>query len=173
MNTLDRSRLLDVLRYYPETGVFKWRSYRGGRAHPDRSPGTIDRAGYRIINIDGKHYYASRLAFFYVYGRWPSREIDHINRNTADDRIENLREASRVENMSNTNLRKGNKSGFRGVVKVKNRWWATIKVGGKSHFLGSFQTPEEASKRYQAEAQCLRGSFFPIDQQERTNAKPL
>ena len=73
----------------------------------DQRAGTTShgkRGGYRKITIDGKVYSAARLAWFYKTGRWPDPEIDHINRIRDDNRWENLREATRADNLANRAL---------------------------------------------------------------------
>jgi len=63
--------------------------------------GTVLATGYRVIRVDGYRYLAHRLAWFYVYGAWPVSEIDHINLLKDDNRISNLRDVSRKENVWN------------------------------------------------------------------------
>lgn len=65
------------------------------------SSGSYDKDGYLIIKIKGKQYKAHRLVFAYHHGRFPKDEIDHINRNRSDNRIENLRESDRKINNNN------------------------------------------------------------------------
>ena len=48
---------------------------------------------------------AHRLVWFYIHGKWPEMELDHINNNKRDNRIENLREVTRGENMIEPNVR--------------------------------------------------------------------
>lgn len=66
------------------------------------STGSLDKDGYLIIKIKGKQIKAHRLAWFLYYGNFPNNELDHINRNRTDNRITNLREVSRKENLENT-----------------------------------------------------------------------
>ncbi len=68
---LTRERLLEVLSYDPLTGIFRWRVCLSRRNHIGDQAGTIGEDGYRIIQIDGWHYKASRLAWLYHRGRWP------------------------------------------------------------------------------------------------------
>ena len=57
--------------------------------------------GYRLIKIDDKVYKSSRLAFFYMTGRWPEPEVDHKNRDPLDDKWTNLVESTRKQNNLN------------------------------------------------------------------------
>ena len=64
--------------------------------------GTISEHGYRIIGIDNLDYRCGRLAWFYMLGRWPVFEIDHIDGNSLNDIWDNLRDVTRKENCKNS-----------------------------------------------------------------------
>ena len=104
---------------------------------------------------------AHRLAWFFVYGEWPQKQIDHINGNKSDNRISNLRLATASQNLSNKGITKSNTSGYKGVSfnRTKKKWMASIKVNKKSINLGYFLTPEEASEAYKAAAIKHHGEF--------------
>ena len=92
-------RLRELLHYDAETGVFRWkvRPYR-----TSIQSGTVAGmiyAGYRRIRVDGQMYQAHRLAWFYIHGHWPVNLIDHKNTIRDDNRLSNLREATRAENV--------------------------------------------------------------------------
>ena len=95
-------RLRQLLHYDESTGIFTWTELRRGR-HRYQMAGTVlkreGRARYLAIGIDRERYQAHRLAWFYVYGRWPKRLIDHINGDGLDNRIANLREVTDTENL--------------------------------------------------------------------------
>lgn len=100
---LSHAFLLSVLAYDPATGIFRWRTKRGPNGDPHRHAGYVMAdIGYRLIHLNYKKYLAHRLAWFYVHGEWPEHEIDHINRDRADNRISNLRLATRTLNSWNT-----------------------------------------------------------------------
>lgn len=92
--------------------------------------------------------------------------IDHINGDKLDCRRSNLRPATRPQNAWNSRHAVG-KSGFRGVKVKGNRWQAQMSVDGRNRYIGSFATPEDAARAYDAEARRLRGEFavlnFPND----------
>jgi hypothetical protein len=119
--------------------------------------------GYVYIEIDGKSYSAHRLAWFYVTGKIPQNQIDHINGKKADNRFENLREASNGQNRANT--RSGSKHGIKGVRRLPwmkdgtKCWQAQITHNKKVHYLGCFYTKEEAHSAYCDAAKRLHGSF--------------
>lgn len=105
--------------------------------------GHSTQSGYVDITIKRRQYQAHRLAWLYVYGEWPSGEIDHINEDRSDNRISNLRIATRSQNVIRSNPR--SKSGFKGVYQDGSRWSAQIRVDRKCIYLGSYGSPEEAA----------------------------
>lgn len=136
-----------ALDYDPETGVFRWRVSRQ-RVRKGKAAGFTTPQGYVRICLGGKVYSAHRLAWFYVYGVWPDGEMDHINRDKADNRIANLRPATKAQNMANSVTR--GKSGRRGVARTRNgkRWKAQITVDGRTRHLGTFDDREDAVFAY-------------------------
>ena len=151
--TLERLRY--VLSYDPETGVFRWRVPRSG-VERHAVAGTIDRAGYRIICVDHRRYFAARLAYFYMTGLWPSPTVDHINRDRSDDRWSNLREASYAEQALNRDLVRPVNPGLPvGVYRNPWRIWSQIMRDGVPIYLGSFASVSEARAAYVEAAAIL------------------
>jgi hypothetical protein len=112
--------------------------------------GTTSTKGYRKISVDRKIYSEHHLVWLYHYGIMPKKLIDHINRIRDDNRIENLREVTLIENCHNRNISKHNKSGAIGVSyhSQTGKWKAVIQYNRKGHYLGLFDTVEEATKAY-------------------------
>lgn len=111
--------------------------------------------GYIGLNVGNRSYYAHRVAWMFVHGRWPASDIDHINRDKSDNRIANLREATRSENQRNHPLSVTNTSGHKGVRMNKRRgvWVAYIRINTKQTHLGSFASLGDAvAARRKAEA---------------------
>lgn len=143
--TLTAKALKLRLSYDPETGQFVRLSTLNARHRVGVAPGTAHSAGYRVIGLDGKNYKAHRLAWLYVYGEWPAGELDHINGIKTDNRISNLRIATRSENTSNRfRARADNRLGILGVSRVGNRYIARF----RDRYLGIFRSPEEAQQAY-------------------------
>lgn len=142
---LDWYQLKSILDYNPNTGIFKWKISNSNRIKPGDIAGILTQ-GYCKIGINGKLYLAHHLAWFYVYGYFPENEIDHINRNGTDNRIENLREVSRICNARNTKNRSNNTSGIKGVSfhKQTNKWQVQITVNQKRISLGCHDEFDEA-----------------------------
>jgi HNH endonuclease/AP2 domain len=87
--------------------------------------------------------------------------IDHVNRNGLDNRRGNLRLATRSENMWNSAIQVNNTSGFKGVswVKRDKKWAASIRVFGKTNYLGYFETAEQAHEAYARASAEMHGEF--------------
>lgn len=145
---MDRDNLKRQLEYNPSTGVFTWLVQKG-KAFPGRQAGRLRESGYRSIRVNRKEVYEHRLAWFYTYGEWPPNDIDHINGVRNDNRIENLRCATRSENKQNTKMSRRNKSGVMGVHwdSTSGKWRAKIiKPGGQFKHLGFFKNLGDAAK---------------------------
>jgi len=113
---LTQNRLKELLEYNPETGLFIRKKTTASNAQVGNIAGFLNKhTGYKSIHIDGKEYYCHRLAFLYMNGFLPEKQVDHINRIKDDNRWINLRNATSTENLQNTSLRKSNKSGEKGV----------------------------------------------------------
>lgn len=93
-------------------------------------------------------------------------EVDHRNRDTLDNRRENLRQCQHSQNQMNKTKRKDNTTGYIGVSKHRSKWAAIISVSGKNQWLGTFDTAEQAAKAYDEAASKFHGEFasynFPI-----------
>lgn len=140
-----QEELKDNLHYDPDTGIFTWIKFRGGKASIGRLAGyaSASRPGamYWVISIGRRNYGAHRLAILYVTGKFPAHEVDHINGNGLDNRWVNLRAVTKTINSQNTKLQKNNKSGVCGVswAKKSRSWVAQIKVNKVNIHLGLFK----------------------------------
>ncbi len=146
---LTNDRVSEFLTYDPIGGEFRWRvSRRKGRPSGDIA-GSTDSHGYRQVCIDGRKYLAHRIAWLVVYGEWPTHEIDHINGDKTDNRIANLRRATRHLNTQNIRAaRRDSQNGLAGVMQRGRRFGARITANGAVHFLGMYDTPEQAHAAY-------------------------
>lgn len=158
------------LSYDPETGHFTMRVSAGRRKAGSRA-GYADKLGYWKVAINGRWMYAHRLAWALMNGdKWPEGEIDHINGNPSDNRIENLRVVTRSQNVVNAKFNSANSSGYRGVCVVRRhgkiRYQADIRRKGRKAYLGTFDTAEEAHSAYLKAALDEYGEYFPQDGQQ-------
>jgi len=133
------------LHYEPSTGLFTRRIAKSTSVKIGEIAGSKDKQGYITLMVCGKLYKAHRLVWLYVNGVWPTNEIDHINGNKSDNRLINLRDVERWVNMHNQGKRKNNTSGFKGVCRKGNKWSAVIKINKKIHWIGVYETAEQAN----------------------------
>lgn len=154
------SLIRDLLFYNEKTGVFFWRVTRGVRKK-GAVAGTIDPKGYVSITISKKRYRAHRLAWYYFYGSEPDLDIDHINRKPSDNRISNLRLATKFQNHHNQGVSKNNKTGFKGVhfSQREGKYLSQITINHKRISLGYHNTAEEANQAYLKAAELYQGKF--------------
>jgi hypothetical protein len=138
---ISQKKIKNRLDYCPETGVFKWIIDIGGMKAGDVAGNRhLTRRGkmYRTIMIDGVNYRAHRLAWLYMFGCLPSDEIDHIDGDGLNNKIENLRIVDRLGNCRNKRISKSNRSGATGVKASGKKWIAQIKINRKSVYLGTY-----------------------------------
>lgn len=157
----DLDELKSMLSYCPETGIFTWTKHHAKQVKIGSEAGWLGNDGYRHIQLLGKNYLTHRLAWFYTYGRWPTHQIDHINRNRADNRLCNLREATCAQNAWNTEHARRTRPGGRGshFHLATGLWLSSITANGKKIYLGYFQTSEEAAAAYAEAAKTIHGEF--------------
>lgn len=172
--------LKSLLSYDTSTGLFVW-LYRPGTTREDKIFNTRffgkvagrskpDAYGYNTITIrvDGKieYFRAHRLAWLYVYGEFPPDgvDLDHINYDPWDNRIDNLRIATRSQNNFNSDPCIRNTTGHKGVIWDKERflWRAEIRKDGKNYHLGRFSDFDRACKVWQNKAIELYGEYARI-----------
>jgi hypothetical protein len=123
--------------------------------------GSKDTKGYLISSVDGKRQKNHRIIFMMHYGYLP-RIIDHIDRNPANNKIENLRNVNYAQNSLNSGTSKHNTSGFKNVdwFASKKRWRVYLKLNGKRTLFGYFKDLELAGLvAAEAKDKYMRSSF--------------
>lgn len=157
---LTRTRLMELLHYNPESGLFSWRVSRGSNSRGSVA-GNINKVhGYVLVGVEGRVYRAHCLAFLYMTGKIP-KIIDHADGDVANNRWSNLREASNCTNGYNTKLASNNTSGVKGVSlnRLTGKWKASIGVNGKRKHLGVFTDISQAEAAVKAARLELHGEF--------------
>lgn len=91
----------------------------------------------------------------------PSRHVDHVNRNTLDNRRANLRQCTASENHGNQGLSRNNTSGLKGAYWDKGNgfWFASIRIKNRQIWIGKFNSPEECHAAYMEAAKKYKGEF--------------
>ena len=162
---LTAERVRELLSYDPDTGVFRWILPQATWIEVGDIAGSIHKhTGYRYIGIAGKKYKAHRLAWLYVHGVWPAKQLDHRYGIRDDNRIAELREATNAENAQNRPAPSRNTSGHIGVSwhKIDKKWRAYIHVNRTQIPLGNFDSIEIAVEA-RAKAKAELHTFQPFD----------
>jgi len=135
---ITQSELKELFDYDKDSGLFTRVKNQGSRGKIGDIAGSKRNTGYIAIKAKGKQYQAHRLAWLYMTGEFPEYDIDHINHVRDDNRWENLREATRIDNCQNMSKSSANTSGCTGVTwnKENNKWLAYISIDGKRSYLG-------------------------------------
>lgn len=152
-----------IQRHFRYEDGFLYRiTNRGGQKVGDRVGWKTQCNGrsYWKLSINTKTVYLHHVVFLMHHGYLP-KYIDHVDGNSTNNRIENLRPATQSENCANSVMSKNNTSGYKGVVWVKkrNKWRAQIGVGRKCIFLGHFDSKEDAFDAYKLNSVKYFGEF--------------
>jgi len=136
-----------------------YRRLSRGPQHAGVRAGTKTKKGYIRVRVDGQFYMEHRLVFFMHYGRWPE-VTDHINGVRDDNRIENLRECSPMQNAQNAKG-KGERELPKGIHfhKTRQRYCAYVDLQGKRYYVGEHRTLDEAVAAVRSKREQLHGNF--------------
>lgn len=149
---ITHEELLERVNYNPDTGIFTWKTCYTKTNKPGNQLGSYDKHGYLTVRFYKKSYKLHRLAWLYVYGKFPDNDIDHINGIRDDNRICNLRDIPRKINLQNQKkAATHNKStGLIGAYfcKRRNKYYAKIQLNGKGIHLGMYKTAIDAHLAY-------------------------
>jgi len=168
---LTLERALECFDYNPDTGSMKWKVQNTLFANIGDEVGTpqLPRKRYRIVCVDAEKHRVHRIAWLLMMGNWPRHNIDHVDGDGMNNRWDNLREATGSENLYNRSKTIRNTSGFKGVHLQKNKWAARIQADGVNHWLGVYNTPEEASKAYDRASLKFHGKYAYINRIHKSN----
>ena len=147
---LTQERLKKMFDYREDGNLIRKHSIGGNGNKAGRAIGTKPKmtrnSRYSATKIDGEHWCVHKLIYLYNYGYVPD-QLDHINGDTSDNRIENLREANSSENMRNRRIFSNNKSGHKGVSwsKCHGKWYVYMNVNNARKHLGYYDDLEIAA----------------------------
>lgn len=152
-------------KYNPKTGILTYRvdiPYGAWVKAGDRA-GVQTKKGYRVVLVHRRRYPEQDLCWLLYYGEWPTHILDHKNRIKNDNRIKNLRDATRSQNIANRIMTKTTRR-FRGVeYQARLGWAAYIKIDGRLKKLGNFSTEKRAAKAYDLAALERWGEFAVLN----------
>jgi len=149
--------------YYHEDGNFYRKIAKSSFIKVGDLAGNIGNKGYWICSVEGKQYLLHRLIFLYHYGFLPE-QVDHIDGNRKNNKIENLRACNNAENARNQGKKSRNKTGFKGVfVSRQGKFVAQICLNYKRIHLGTFDTAEMAYSKYCEKAKELHKNFARLN----------
>lgn len=146
------------MHYDPETGKLTWLISKKGVTQGRQVSPRPTNDGYLQCVFNGKHYYQHVLIWFYQTGEWPKDCIDHINRERADNRWGNLREATQTQNLYNSTGAL-NKTGYKNITETKWGWVVTTRVNKKATNFGTYKTLDEAVEVAKRVRQDVHGEF--------------
>lgn len=159
MNELTQSSLKERLIYDPETGIFVWLDSLGG-VKLGSVCGHVNNRGYVRITIDGRRHRAHRLAWLYVYGKFPRDQIDHIDGNPSNNKMSNLRECTGSENSQNARIRKDKKLRIKNVYFHKKSGRYRVQVtSNKRRYEKVFDVLEDAAADALRARKEMHGQF--------------
>ena len=152
---MNAEQVREIFDYDASTGELRWRVGKNAGA----VAGTVTKRGYRMVMIKRKEtFYVHRLIWLWVYGEWP-KAIDHINTDKGDNRLVNLRLATKSGNGANAERYSNNTTGFKGVWRHGLGWAASIRKDNRTRHLGTFPTAELAYAAYCEAADLMHGEF--------------
>jgi hypothetical protein len=142
---ITQQQCLDLFEY--RDGELFWKVRKAKANHIGDKAGHLNNTGYYRVSIDYKLYLIHRIIFLMHHGYLP-QFLDHIDNNPQNNRIENLRPATKTQNICNTSLRKNNTSGVKGVVWIRSikKWEVRVDINHKRHTFGYFKDLAEAAK---------------------------
>lgn len=167
--------LLQYVEVDPKIGKIWWTESTGQRICKGDEAGCLSKSGYHVIGFRRNYLKRHRVIFYYVHGYLPAM-IDHKFGVESGDGIKNLQESDSQRNTQKRKKLSNNSSGFVGVSynKARQKWVSSVRCAGKNHFLGYFDSPEEASECREMKAKELfgesyRGNYIPDQQSNHTN----
>lgn len=146
-NQLEKEVIAEIFEY--KEGSLYWLIEAKDGQPKGTKAGRTTSNGYRQIKYNGKLYMEHILIWVLFGNELPKGFLlDHINRIKDDNRIENLRIATRSQNIANSSIRKNCKSKYKGVIFNCNKWQARISVDNKRISLGYFIKETDAALAY-------------------------
>ena len=164
MKEITQEYIRELFEY--KDGNLYWKIRRQG-IRKDKKAGHLRKDGYSQIKINNKPYKTHWLIFLYHYGYLP-KIVDHVDRNPSNNKIENLREATKSQNCMNRKPYKNFSSKYKGVSwhELSNKWMSNITINYKHIHLGSFTNEIDAALAYNNAAIKYFGEYAYLNKIE-------
>jgi hypothetical protein len=163
-----------VLRYDANTGLLYWTVSVLTFIQPGRLAGTLSSSGYIVIRYNNKKYLAHRIAWYLHTKEDPATfQIDHLDNNKANNKVDNLRLATGAQNSYNATKKSGTLSQYKGVTfsARHSKWVSRIRANGKRRHLGYFTDELEAHQAYCLAAVEMHGEFANFGENSPFNSR--
>lgn len=154
----------DCVELNRETGELTWKLRVNNSVKVGQAIGTRHNKGYKFFRLNKTFYFNHRVVWYLAYGGWPQGEIDHINGDKSDNRLENLRDVTHRQNMWNKGPQEST-SKYKGVHwhTANKKWRATLWNGSSKIHLGMFECEKEAAFAYDLAAKEVFGEFARLN----------
>lgn len=141
---LTQQQIIDLFEY--KDGHLYWKQSTSTKIKEGSLAGSLSNRGYYQVGVGKKTYLVHRIAFLYVHG-WLPETLDHVDGNRQNNRIENLRPATRAQNNRNARVRKDSVSGVKNVKwhKPLKKWLVSLRIDNKPSHIGVFEDLELAN----------------------------
>jgi hypothetical protein len=145
---------------YLDGKIFWKKLPRANHTRVGDEAGSTESLGYRVVRVLGRVYRAHQIIFLMHHGRFPM-EVDHIDGNPGNNRIDNLREVTRSQNMANRKMSINNSSGVKGVYwhRITGKWQARFKKDGKTIYVGLFDDIGDAADAIKSSRVAHHGEY--------------
>lgn len=145
---ITQQRLRELLDYDVSNGAFTWRTSNKRRIKAGQTAGSYNKVtGYLSINCDNMSFLVHRLVWIYMYGDIPvGMYIDHVDNDKLNNRIENLRLCTKLQNKQNSSVSEKSKSGIKGVYWIEKlgKYLVCVGLNGKMIKVGYYTNKEDA-----------------------------
>jgi len=162
--SLTYERVRELFNYDEISGNAYWKIDRSTRRKAGQLVGWLSKEdGRRYVEIDSYNYRLHRIIWLWKTGSWPMYEIDHIDKNPANNVWSNLREADHSQNNCNCGPQSNSTTGVRGVTYSRGYYRVRINKNGITVYEKRFKTLEEAAAARKEAAIKYHGEFARFD----------
>lgn len=145
-HTITPENVRQIFDYNPDTGELKWKKKISYKIRVGDNVGCLTKRGYLLTKYKYRRYFNHTIIWIFSHKKYPNYVIDHIDGNKTNNKIENLRDITVRDNVSNQKIHREGK--LLGSRKTKYGFCSYIRSKEKIIYLGSFKTEIEAHEAY-------------------------